>query len=134
MRKIIIVFMIVVLMVACSPVVTLAAHHKAAAATSGDEMTQEEICAQAQEDTKSEVGMRFLWAGLGCLCGVFGILGGYLIPMPVPSEKIMGKSSAYVETYTKCYQDATKNVDGLMAITGCSTAVSIYLILWAAGI
>jgi hypothetical protein len=50
--------------------------------------------------------------------------------MPVPANRIMGKSADYVTNYTQCYQEQTKSDNGMAAIWGCVTEVGIVVIIW----
>ncbi len=125
MKKAFICFLIAVSLVVCSPVLSLAAHlsHPQTATTAVAQTAgEDEVCAQAKADaTVDNSGMKWVWFGAGCLLGFIGIIGGFFIPMAVPNNRVMGKSSAYVEEYTRCYQEFTKNENGMMAVWGCVT-------------
>ncbi len=87
-------------------------------------MANENVCMQAEKDVEKDTN-RVLWWGAGFLCGVFGVAAGYLMTPPVPAERLTGKSSGYVSQYTSCYQTSAKNMNGLMAISGCAVTVAI---------
>lgn len=86
--------------------------------------TEQHLCIQAEKDVERDTN-RMLWMGAGFLCGIFGVAAGYLMTPAVPVERLTGKSSSYVQEYTSCYQASAKNMNGLMAITGCSLAVTM---------
>jgi hypothetical protein len=119
MKKIGLVLLVVALLATCAPVLTLAY------STGGD------ACGQAKTDAGIDGGgMKWLWYGAGCLFNVLGVLGGYLIPMPVPANRIMGKSADYVTNYTQCYQEQSKSDNGMAAVWGCVTAAVIGVLYW----
>ncbi len=98
--------------------------------------SQENICALAKKDAKSDNGGSFwMWSGLGCASGIVGspllgivaIICGYNISMSVPSNRIIGKSSSYVKDYVMCYQEETRSENGGSAIVGCVGSALVYL-------
>ncbi len=119
MKKFGLVLLVVALLATCAPVLTLAY------STGGD------ACGQAKTDAGIDNGgMHWIWYGAGCLFPVIAILGGFLIPMPVPANRIMGKSAEYVTNYTQCYQEQTKTDNGMAAIWGTVTAGVLYCAVW----
>lgn len=85
---------------------------------------EQNLCMQAEKDVEKDTN-KVLWWGAGFLCGIFGVGAGYLMTPAVPAERLTGKSSSYVQQYTSCYQAAAKNMNGLMALTGCALSVAI---------
>ena len=116
MKKFGIVLIVVALLATCAPVMTLAY------STGGD------ACSQAKTDAGIDSGTsKWLWFGAGCFFNLLGVLGGYLVPMPVPSNRIMGKSADYVSNYTACYQEQSKSDNGMAAVWGCVASSVVYI-------
>ena len=117
MKKLGIVLLVVALLATCAPVMTLAY-------TAGTGSA----CTQAKTDAGIDGGtMKWLWFGAGCFFNLLGVLGGYLIPMAVPANRIMGKSADYVSNYTACYQEQTKSDNGMAAVWGCVASSVAYI-------
>ncbi|HPI02507.1 MAG TPA: hypothetical protein PLB12_00820 [Candidatus Goldiibacteriota bacterium] len=87
------------------------------------------VCAQAQMDAAADVN-KVLWIGSGCLLGVIGILIGYVASPSVPANRIMGKSSDYLQAYTSCYKDEGKGEQGMNAIIGCGISSAIMGVIY----
>jgi hypothetical protein len=119
MKKLGIVLLVVALLSTCAPVLTLAY------ATGGDS------CGQAKTDAMTDSGgSKWLWFAAGFFFNLLGVAGGYLIPMPVPANRIMGKSADYVANYSACYQEQSKGDNGMMAVWGCVVSSVLYIAIW----
>jgi hypothetical protein len=69
----------------------------------------EDVCSYAQEDAAYEGGNGYLlWTSTGCVLGPVGMALGYFITPSIPPSRIMGRTSTYVEQYSKCYSDAIR--------------------------
>jgi hypothetical protein len=80
----------------------------------------------AEKDAESAESMyKFLFFGAGCLLGPVGLLLGYTVIPPVPENRIMGKTSAYVAEYVSVYTDQVRNTQGQASLYGCSISVSL---------
>ncbi len=70
-----------------------------------------------QRDGKSS--SEILWLAVGFLLGPVGILIGYLVPPTVPADRLIGKSTEYVQGYTEGYQNKGKQQNAIWAAGGC---------------
>ena len=91
----------------------------------------------AQQDAQADTNP-FLWsagtcvlASVGsCLLGSAGVIGANAYkPTPSP-ERLMGKSSQYVTSYTKAYQTKAKRLQIRASAIGCIGGTIINGILW----
>ena len=76
---------------------------------SGVMVNTEVSCLQAKSDTKKDVS-NIIWFGIGCLLNWIWVLIGYVAFSPRPSSRLLGKSPAYVATYTDCYRERARNI------------------------
>lgn len=64
-------------------------------------------------------------AGLGC--GIFGLIGAFVIAPSPPTHALVGKSSDYVLGYTEGYKSKARSGNAMYAAVGAITWVVIYL-------
>lgn len=79
-----------------------------------------------------------LWFAAGCLLGVLGLLGAYVIEPSPPATALVGQDEEYVAVYTDCYQETAGGIQQKQALYGClagtaATAV-VYGLLFAGAI
>jgi len=70
-----------------------------------------------------------IWAVAGFACGCCGVGAAYMWSQPVPSGRLIGKSSEYVSGYTTTYKKAKRERETIYAAAGCilsSLLSSIY--------
>jgi hypothetical protein len=78
----------------------------------------EEARLAAKSDAKRDVS-RALWLGAGCLLNILG-WGTALVVVPrVPTSRLLGKSSEYVDSYTEAYRTAVRETRANYASIGC---------------
>ncbi len=90
-----------------------------------------DACSNGTRDAEAETGGT-LWFILGMFTMPYGVAAAYLVsPSPSP-EKIAGKSSSYIVSYTDCYKSTAKGIHVKWAWIGFGTAVVLVLILFIA--
>jgi hypothetical protein len=87
------------------------------------------VCKQAQTDADKDTNF-FIWFGVGCLVGPLGVLASYFIVPTNNAERLIGKNSAYVSQYNKCYHDAVIASQSGKAWWGCGTEVVVGLVAY----
>ncbi len=65
------------------------------------------------------------WFAGGCLLGLVGVAGAYLIVPDPPAEELMGKSASEAADFTAGYKDGIRGADTRYAVNGCVTTVAI---------
>jgi hypothetical protein len=92
-----------------------------------DVLQSTDACTEARRDAETETS-GILWFAAGCVLGLLGVLGAYLIKPNPPSSKMLGKSPEYVAQYTDCYKDSAGSIQTKWAWIGCGTGAVLYLI------
>ena len=98
----------------------------------------------ARSDAKSDVGQPYGWfAGacittaipnvLGCIGGMTIFAGSQLVPVRLPSERLIGKSPAYINAYTKTYKKEVKDKRLIYTATGCLAGSTIAAVIYLSG-
>lgn len=78
---------------------------------------------QATTDARRDAAQDFspiAWASVGFLCGCFGASYAYFATPGIPVGAMLGKSPAYVDTYTIVYQENVKRKRLQSAVIGCA--------------
>jgi hypothetical protein len=70
-----------------------------------------------------------LWFFVGFLLSWIGIILGYVLSPSPDGARLVGKSPAYVSSYTVAYQEAGRSYQGIHAVWGCVTSGAIYLVI-----
>lgn len=60
-----------------------------------------------------------LWFAAGCILGVLGLVGAYVIEPNPPATALVGQDEQYVAEYTDCYQDTAGDIQQKQALYGC---------------
>ncbi len=79
------------------------------------------------ESTSSRQFSRQLPAIICCVLGASTPASVYLMEIPVPAMKILGKSPEYVHYYTKTYQNNVRRIRAGSAALGCLTGCVVSL-------
>lgn len=61
----------------------------------------------------------FLWTTAGCLFSFFGLIAAAAVTPSLPTSRLMGKSEAYVASYTDAYKRTAKSIQTKSALLGC---------------
>ncbi len=85
---------------------------------------------QAIEDARRDARQHtspLAWTAIGFVCNYCGVGYAYFGTPPIPIGVLLGKTPAYVDTYTRVYSQTAKGLRTRAAIIGCgiSTAASI---------
>ncbi len=82
----------------------------------------EQIAKQAEMDAEEDINTRE-WQATGFLMMPIGIISAKMYSPPIPSSRIVGKSSRYLKAYAKSYKKKTKEIQTKYAKMGCFTGV-----------
>ena len=105
--------LIVLLMLLSLPYVTLAQQRN----------DVQEAIADAKENAELDVSM-LAWGAGGFACSGFAILYAYFSTPQVPAHQFIGKSAAYVNTYTTVYKQYAKRRRIQATVIGCGCGVA----------
>ena len=83
---------------------------------------------QATQDARRDVALNVspvAWGAAGFVCGCFAPAYAYLSMPEVPVGALLGKSPAYVDTYTAVYQENAKRRRLQAAVIGCAVGSAV---------
>lgn len=80
---------------------------------------QEQATTDARSHLSFNTNMDVTWYAAGFFLNVFGIGTAYFLTPDVPVTHLVGKSSKYIETYTRVYQSEMKKRRLMKATQGC---------------
>ncbi|MBN2379233.1 hypothetical protein JXM67_05470 [candidate division WOR-3 bacterium] len=83
--------------------------------------TESDPCLEAKYDARQDV-KSWQWIAVGCVFNLLGVGAAYLLKPTPPPDRLLGKSSDYVESYTECFMKAARKVRGGYAWIGCGAA------------
>ena len=83
----------------------------------------QEAIADAKENAELDVSM-LAWGAGGFACSGFAILYAYFSTPQVPAHQFIGKSAAYVKTYTTVYKQYAKRRRIQATVIGCGCGVA----------
>jgi hypothetical protein len=86
------------------------------------------VCKAAQKDAEKDTNT-MLWVGAGCLITWIGLLLAYFITPSLPEERLVGKNSAYVSQYTKCYTAKARDLMTGNAWLGCGIGAGVEVVI-----
>ena len=103
-------------------------HH----AMTGPEHHVDPITQLAQEDARRDVGLGadLRWFAYGTGCWMFAVVHASVNNPTVPSDRLLGKSPKYVNTYTDAYKRSIKDQRMEMSATGWVVSLVTTLWLW----
>src|ERR1017187_6358112 len=79
------------------------------AATANMGYNSVDICEMARNEAMFDASNNgCLWGSAGLFLGPIGILLGFFIAPPVPPGRLIGKTPAYIESYSNCFKDEAK--------------------------
>ncbi len=78
----------------------------------------EEAWADAEADAKKDV-KKDNWLVFGFFVPIFGVGVAYLFTPPQKDERLIGKSSEYVQAYTDAYKSEKRRIQTSYASLGC---------------
>ncbi len=110
-------FLIVVVSIELNPIIAM----------SQDENVN--ACQQAEKDAIKDTNGN-IWFLAGCLGGLVGIIIANSIKPNPPSSRLLGKSPAYVATYTDCYRAKAKKIQNHSALIGCGVGVALEILYY----
>ena len=87
---------------------------------------------RAQIDAVSDMGRGgdLHWFAYGAGCWMFAVIHGRVNDPPVPSDRLLGKSPEYVNTYTDTYKRSIKIRRMEMSAIGWGVSLGATLWLW----
>ena len=91
----------------------------------------EEARSAAKADAKRDVSW-FPWFAAGCILNVIGVGVSYFVTSTPQTSRLLGKSSEYVDAYTKAYRSAVRSSRVTYASIGCcvmTTAAAVAVAL-----
>ena len=83
---------------------------------------------QAAADARRDAEQNFSplsWTSVGFLCGCFGLGYAYFVTPEVPVGALLGKSPAYVDAYTRVYQENVKRKRLQSTVIGCAIGSAV---------
>ena len=86
-----------------------------------------EAKAQAITDAERDVSKMY-WFMTGCFLGARGIIMARTNTIPVPADRLIGKSSAYVAVYTSSYHAKQTEIQKKWALRGCLGGIVICIV------
>ena len=111
------------LIVAVSPCILLSA----ASGSANVGYNSVDICEMARNEAMFDASNNgCLWGSAGLFLGPIGILLGFFIAPPVPPGRLIGKTPAYIESYSNCFKDEAKGKQALYAVKGCLYSLLLY--------
>lgn len=96
------------------------------------ELSYEQICAQAEEDATKDEGGAIGYGIGGFLCGIVGYLIASASKTQVPAARLVGKDSNYAQAYTACYEKKAKSIRTKAACTGWVIGAVVSIVYLAA--
>jgi hypothetical protein len=78
----------------------------------------EEARSAAKADAKRDLSW-FPWFAAGCLLNVIGVGISYVVTSTPQTSRLLGKSSEYVDVYTKAYRSSARSIRAKYAWIGC---------------
>ena len=86
----------------------------------------------AQKDARRDVGHGgdLRWFAYGAGCWMFAVIHASVNNPTVPSQRLLGKSPEYVNTYTDAYKRSIKNRRMEMSAIGWGVSLGAMLWLW----
>ena len=78
-----------------------------------------EARAQAIADAENDTN-KSNWFMAGCFLSILGVAIASMSKAPVPAERLIGKSPAYVAAYTSSYQAKQTEIQTNWALGGCA--------------
>ena len=86
----------------------------------------------AQENARNDAGINadLRWFAYGTGCWVFAVVHASVSTPTVPSDRLLGKSPKYVNTYTDTYKRSVKNQRIEMSAIGWGISLTAVLWLW----
>jgi hypothetical protein len=99
-------------------------------AVEADDMDSAIATINAKRDAEDDVNGA-LWFGAGCLFGILGVAAVYIVESSPKEIRIMGRSPKYVAVYASEYKKAKRSGQTMFAISGFTTAVSLYTIFYS---
>jgi len=85
--------------------------------------------AKAEAAAEAEVN-KMLWAGLGFLLGIIGVVVAYAVVPSPPHSQLIGKSAQYAETFSDAYTSKARSIQTTQAIVGCLVGTAVSLACW----
>ena len=82
----------------------------------------------AQEDAGRDAGLK--WFAYGTGCWMFAVIHASVNNPTVPSDRLLGKSPKYVNTYTDAYKRSIKNRRIEMSAIGWGVSLAATFWLW----
>jgi hypothetical protein len=83
--------------------------------------TQIEAEARAQAIVDAEIyANKTAWFMAGCFLSILGVAIAKVRKVPVPAERLVGKSPVYVAAYTSIYQAKRTEIQTGWALLGCA--------------
>ncbi len=121
MKKIIVITMVSLLLLGSIPVFSMSNNDPLAKKG----YTRDDVVALAKNEGEVAANPRScLWETVGCLLPVLGPLMSCFILPPIPEDRLVGKSSAYVQAYIDGYQSQARWDQFMASANGCE--------IWAA--
>jgi len=74
---------------------------------------------------------KVLWAGVGFLLGLIGVLIAYVVTPSPPQTHLIGKDVEYVAAFTDAYQSRGRSIQGNYAVMGCLVGSLVTAACWA---
>ena len=86
----------------------------------------------AQENARNDAGINadLRWFAYGAGCWVFAVVHASVSTPTVPSDRLLGKSAKYVNTYTDEYKRLVKNQRMEMSVIGWGVSLATVVWLW----
>ena len=103
-------------------------------AASTAETTAKDDFAKAESDARRDAELAISsgsWFAFGFFCGGIGVISAYLTSSNADPTRLLGKSSAYVDTYVRVYKSVARERKLKSSIIGCLIpwgATSLYWI------
>ena len=86
----------------------------------------------AQENARNDTGINaaLRWFTYGAGCWVFAVVHASVSNPTIPSDRLLGKSPKYVNTYTDEYKRLIKNQRMEMSVIGWGVSLATVVWLW----
>ena len=83
---------------------------------------------QATADARRDVSLNvspFAWGAAGFVCGCLAPIYAYVALPEIPVGALLGKSPAYIDAYTRVYQQNAKRQRIQAAVIGCAVGSAV---------
>jgi hypothetical protein len=74
---------------------------------------------------------KMLWAGIGFLLGLVGVVIAYVVTPSPPQSHLIGKDMEYVAAFTDAFQSKGRSIQGNYALMGCVVGSLASAACWA---